>query len=73
MPGVSSPGTPSTLATNVAEIPVAVTINEVLVRDTRFPTSVTLDDSDAHSFPDGAAWSGGAGADAGHPLSGVGA
>ena len=45
--GVSSPGTPSTLATHVTEIPVAVTINEVFVRDIRFPTSVTLDGSDA--------------------------
>jgi L-fuconate dehydratase len=47
VPGVSSPGTPSTLAKHTTEIPVAVTINEVLVRDVRFPTSVTLDGSDA--------------------------
>jgi len=29
VPGVSSPGTPSTLAKPATEIPVAVTINEV--------------------------------------------
>ena len=36
VPGDSSPGTPSTLAKPTTEIPVSVTINEVLVRDIRF-------------------------------------
>ena len=47
VPGDSSPGTPSTHAKPTTEIPVSVTINEVLVRDIRFPASVTLDGSDA--------------------------